>query len=175
MGFDAMTFYRAAKKLRRKGVPIVPEVLQKAIYFLHSSFVPYEAEIGEGTQLGYGGMGVVIHKDARIGKHCLISQQVTIGGRSGLEGAPVIGNYVRIGAGAKILGPITVGDFAAIGANAVVVKDVRRGAVVAGVPAKELRRKPGSGVDLRGGLKVFSGAPAGPGAAREAARARRAR
>src|SRR5262249_14571077 len=175
MGFDAMTFYWTAKKLHRKGVPIVPEVLQKAIYLLHNSFVPYEAEIGEGTQLGYGGMGVVIHKDARIGKHCLISQQVTIGGRSGLEGAPVIGNYVRIGAGAKILGPITIGDFAAIGANAVVVKDVRPGATVAGVPAKELRHKPGSGVDVRGGLKVFSGPPANPDAAGDAVRARRAR
>ncbi len=164
MGFDAMTFYRAAKRLHRRGVPMLPEMLQKAIYLLHNSFVPYEAEIGEGTQLGYGGMGVVIHKDARIGKHCLISQQVTIGGRSGLEGAPVIGSYVRIGAGAKILGPITVGDFAAIGANAVVVKDVRRGAVVAGVPARELQRKPLSGSGLRAGIGLSDppGTEAGP-------------
>jgi serine O-acetyltransferase len=165
MGFDAMTFYRAAKGLHRRGVPMLPEILQKAIYLFHNSFIPYEAEIGEGTQLGYGGMGVVIHKDARIGKHCLISQQVTIGGRSGLEGAPVIGSYVRIGAGAKILGPITIGDFAAIGANAVVVKDVRRGAVVAGVPARELPRKTSSGGELRAELKVLSdatGTGAGP-------------
>ena len=38
-------------------------------------------------------------KAAKVGKNCLISQQVTIGGRSGLEGAPIIGDYVRIGAG----------------------------------------------------------------------------
>src|SRR5262249_58858875 len=92
MGFDGMTFYWTAKKLHRKGVPIVPEVLQKAIYLLHNSFVPYEAEIGEGTQLGYGGMGVVIHKDARIGKHCLISQQVTIGGGAWVGRAPARGH-----------------------------------------------------------------------------------
>jgi serine O-acetyltransferase len=141
MGFDAMTLYRLARKLHSLGVPLVPELLRKAIYHLHNSYVPHQAEIGEGTQLGYGGMGVVIHPEARIGKNCLISQQVTIGGRSGMDGAPNIGNYVRIGAGAKILGPITVGDFAAVGANAVVLKNVRSGAVVAGVPARELHPK----------------------------------
>jgi serine O-acetyltransferase len=104
--------------------------------------VPCDAEIGEGTELGYGGIGVVIHRNTRIGRHCVISQQVTLGGRSGLEGAPLVGNYVRIGAGAKVLGPVHVGDFAVIGANAVVVHDVAPGAVVAGVPAHELRRDP---------------------------------
>ncbi len=137
---DAMTLYRAARRLDQLGVKLVPKVLRKALYYLHNSYVPYEAQIGEGTILGYGGIGVVIHKDSKIGKYCLISQQVTIGGRSGIEGAPVIGDYVRIGAGAKILGAIKIGDFAVVGANAVVVKDVPAASVVAGVPAKEIRR-----------------------------------
>ncbi|HVE82658.1 MAG TPA: serine acetyltransferase [Myxococcales bacterium] len=142
MGVDVMTWYRAGRRLYRLGVPLLPKLARKAIYFLHSSYVPCEAEIGEGTHFGYGGIGVVIHQDARIGRHCLISQQVTVGGRSGVPGAPVIGDYVRIGAGAKILGRVRVGDFAVIGANAVVLKDVAPGAVVAGVPARELRRDP---------------------------------
>ncbi len=54
----------------------------------------------------------------------------------------MIGDYVRIGAGAKILGNIHIGDFAVIGANAVVVKDVAPGAVVGGIPAREIRRDP---------------------------------
>jgi serine O-acetyltransferase len=142
MGLDAMTLYRVAHKLYQRGVPVLPAVLRKAIYFLHNSYIPYEAEIGEGTQLGYGGIGVVIHKATKMGRNCLISQQVTIGGRSGIEGAPVIGDYVRIGAGAKILGNIHIGDFAVIGANAVVLKDVPSATVVAGVPAKVLRQDP---------------------------------
>ena len=141
MGIDAMALYRMARRLYLRGVPVLPAVLRKAIHYLHGSYIPAEAEIGEGTQLGYGGMGIVIHKDARIGRHCLISHQVTIGGRSGIKELPVIGDYVRIGAGAKILGNIRIGDFAVIGANAVVVKDVAPGAVVGGIPARELRRE----------------------------------
>jgi serine O-acetyltransferase len=130
--------------------------LRKLIFYLHSSALPLEVEIGEGTQLGYGGLGVVIHPQAQIGENCLISQQVTIGGRSGMQGAPKIGNYVRIGAGAKILGPITIGDFASVGANAVVLKDVGPGMVVAGVPARELRRKRTSRRSSGPALKVVS-------------------
>jgi len=141
MGVDAMRLYRWAKKLNGMGLPVLPNVLRKATFYLHNSYIPFEAEIGAGTELGYGGIGVVIHKDSKIGRHCLIAQGVTIGGRSGIEGAPAIGNFVRIGAGAKILGNIRIGDFAVIGANAVVVKDVAPGAVMAGVPARELRRQ----------------------------------
>ena len=65
---------------------------------------------------------------------------VIIGGRQGLEGGAQLGDYVRIGAGAKILGPVKIGDFAVVGANAVVTRDVEAGTVVAGVPARELRR-----------------------------------
>ncbi|KFE66665.1 serine O-acetyltransferase [Hyalangium minutum] len=140
MGLDGMTWYRLARRLHLRGVPVLPDVLRKVIYYLHSSHIPYEAEIGEGTALGYGGIGVVIHQNARLGRYCLVSQQVTISGRSGIEGVPVIGDYVRIGAGAKILGNVQVGDFAVIGANAVVLQDVPAGAVVAGVPARVLRQ-----------------------------------
>ena len=53
----------------------------------------------------------------------------------------VIGNDVWIGTGALLVGGITVGDGAVIGAGAVVTKDVAPYAVVAGNPAKELRRR----------------------------------
>lgn len=51
-----------------------------------------------------------------------------------------IGNHVWIGAGATILKGVTIGDNAIVGAGAVVTKDVQAGTVVAGNPAREIKR-----------------------------------
>ncbi len=47
-----------------------------------------------------------------------------------------------IGSGAVVLGGITIGAEALVGAGAVVTRDVEPGAVVAGNPARPLRRAP---------------------------------
>ena len=51
-----------------------------------------------------------------------------------------IGNSVWIGAHATICGGVTIGDDAVIGAGAVVLHDVPENTIVAGVPAKEIRK-----------------------------------
>ncbi len=136
---DALGLYRIARLLHRSGVPLVPRVLRKLTLYLHNSFVPYEAEIGEGTRLGYGGIGIVIHPEAVIGRSVFIGPHVVIGGRSRKAGAPLIDDDVLIGAGAKVLGPIHGGRRAVIGANAVVLSDVPEGAVMVGAPAHQTR------------------------------------
>lgn len=91
-----------------------------------------------GTTLAYGGVGVVIHKDAKIGQNCVIESNVTIGGRNNDPNVPVIGDNVFIGTGARIIGNVHVGDNSIIGANAVVLHDVPERCSVAGVPARIL-------------------------------------
>lgn len=54
--------------------------------------------------------------------------------------APTIGNNVIIGANATIIGGISIGDNSIIGAGAVVVKDVQQNTIVAGNPAKIIRK-----------------------------------
>lgn len=136
---SALFLYRGANRLDKWNVPLVPWVLEKLILLIYRCVVPRRCEIGGGTELGYGGIAVVIHDRARIGRKVMISPCVTIGGRSGVYGVPVIEDDVFIGAGAKILGDIRIGQRAVIGANAVVLESVPDDAVVAGVPARVIR------------------------------------
>jgi serine O-acetyltransferase len=109
------------------------------MYVLFNSSLPASCTIGKGTVLAYGGIGIVIHARTVIGRNCMISQNITIGGKSGWYEVPVIGDNVHISAGARILGPIQIGNNVIIGANAVVVKDVPNNCIVAGVPAKIIK------------------------------------
>lgn len=93
-------------------------------------------KIGGGFSFQHGFATVVSAKE--IGENCRIFQQVTVG-FNGTE-APVIGNNVEITAGAIVIGGIRIGDGACIGAGAVVTHDVADGAVVVGVPAREIHR-----------------------------------
>lgn len=56
------------------------------------------------------------------------------------KGPVIIGKNVWVGRCSTILSGVTIGDNAIIGANSVVNKDVSANAVVAGVPAKVIRR-----------------------------------
>ena len=101
--------------------------------------IPYQADIGKGTILGYQACGIVIHKRCVIGTGCHISQGVTIGGTSGLYEVPVLGENVQVGANAVIIGPVHVGSGSVIGAGAVVTRDIPPRSVAVGVPAKVVK------------------------------------
>ena len=105
---------------------------------LFSASIPPRAIIGEGTRVGYRGIGIVIHERAVVGANCVIAQQVTIGGRSGHEQVPIIEDGCELGAGSRILGPIRLGAGTKVGANAVVIRSTPPGAVVVGVPGRVL-------------------------------------
>jgi chloramphenicol O-acetyltransferase type B len=64
-----------------------------------------------------------------------------IKGHPKTKGDVIIGNDVWIGAGAAILSGVTIGDGAVIGTNAVVAKDVPHYAIVAGNPARIVRKR----------------------------------
>lgn len=138
---NAYKIYRLAHLLHLKKIPILPNILKFFIFLIYNSSVPYQAKIGQGSHFGYGGIGVVIHKKAVIGKNCQIGSNVTVGGRSGHPQVPIIGDDVYLATGSKILGPIIIGNNVTVGANAVVINDVPNDAIVAGVPAKVIRIK----------------------------------
>lgn len=84
---NAIFFYRISRWLYLHHVPFLPKLITLIIFLIYNSKVPYQAEIGKGTRLGYGGVGVIIHSKAKIGSYCSVGQQVTIGG--GIRGIPV--------------------------------------------------------------------------------------
>lgn len=133
----AIKLYRIARALYSKHIPVLPKVFYRLIYFVNNCHLHYQTEVGD-TTLAYGGVGVVIHKNAVIGRNCVIESNVTIGGRNSIPAAPVIGDNDFIGTGARILGDVHVGSNSIIGANAVVLHDVPERCSVAGVPAKIL-------------------------------------
>ena len=75
--------YRLSNKLYKKGYKRISKVLDSLNYYLHNSIIPASCEIGEGTMIAYGGIGIVIHGNSIIGKNCMIGQGITIGGKSG--------------------------------------------------------------------------------------------
>lgn len=136
---NAVLIQQLAHWLYVRHVPLIPQVLKLLIFLLYNSVLDPSTEIGKGSHLAYGGIGVVVHARTRIGRNVTISQGVTIGGRNRSVEVPVIEDDVYLAPGSKILGPITVGFGSVVGANAVVVHDVPPRSIVAGVPARVLR------------------------------------
>ena len=73
-----------------------------------------------------------------IGNDFYVNHLVTIGEINGKR--PTIGNNVSIYTGAIVIGDITIGDNCSIGAGSVVVKSIPSNCVVAGNPAKIIRK-----------------------------------
>ena len=138
---DIYKWYKVERILYLHHIPVFPQIIKGMIRIMWGGVIPYQAEIGEGTVIGYQSRGVVIHKRCVIGKECHISQNVTIGGTSGLYEVPVLGDNVEVGAGASIIGPIRIGNNVTIGAGAVVLDDLPDNCVAVGVPAKVVKIK----------------------------------
>ena len=119
-----------------------------------SMFPPFYTECGKNIYLGKNvfincGCHFQDHGGIYIGDNVLIGSYVVFAtinhgqrpdDRSSNYPLPIhIGNGVWIGSHATILPGVTVGDNAVIAAGAVVNKDVPKGAVVGGVPAKVIK------------------------------------
>ena len=132
---------RLAHRCHRRNFGLAARLLYRIAFFIFNSSVPPEVVIGAGSKFAYGGIGVVINKKAVIGENCVLGQGITIGGRGkDRPGEAVLEDGVYVGAGVRILGPVRIGSYAIIAPNSVVLNDVEAGCIVAGIPARVIRR-----------------------------------
>jgi putative colanic acid biosynthesis acetyltransferase WcaB len=109
------------------------------VHWLMGIELDYKTTVGPGLALQHG-VGLVVHQHAVIGSGCTLRNGVTIGERPPRKGVPSLGDSVDVGVNAVILGPITIGNGTVIGAGSVVIRSIDAGDVVAGNPARLIRR-----------------------------------
>jgi sugar O-acyltransferase (sialic acid O-acetyltransferase NeuD family) len=117
----------------------------QAATLIHPSVIAArKVAIGEGT---YIGAGSILCPNSTIGRHVIVNTRVTVGHDSMLAdfsqacpGAQIngfckIGQGAMIGSNSSILPGKSIGDYAVVGANSQVIRSVKAGSTVNGVPA----------------------------------------
>ena len=105
--------------------------------------IPISTKIGNGFIIHHG-RAIVFNKNVVIGNNVTVKHNTTLGNKEDTDGkdlgSPIIGNNVLIGPHSIIIGPIVVGENVIIGAGSVVIKNIAPDSVVAGNPAKLIRK-----------------------------------
>jgi acetyltransferase EpsM len=135
---------------RKRVVDVLGLPIERYVTVIHprATVSPY-AEVLHGAMIL---AGAVIGPQAVVGSHSIINHSSSID-HHGVVGAFVhvgpgchaggsvrIGSGVFLGIGVSVVPSVTVGDWAVVGAGSVVLHDVLESTIVAGVPARELRK-----------------------------------
>lgn len=114
-----------------------------------TSLLPRVFELGKGSYLGPRcaigtqsrfGEFVLINRCCSIGHHASFGNFVSIGPGVVIAGMSKIGKGSMIGTGAVIVPEITIGENAVVAAGSVVTRDVQDHCMVAGNPARIVRK-----------------------------------
>lgn len=124
--------------IRLIGLPI--RILYRIIVeWLLCVELPDKTKVGRGLRI-YHGQGLVVNSKTIIGDYVTLRQNTTIGNKSTNGNCPVISDFVDIGANCVIIGDINIQEKSIIGAGSVVINDVLPLTVVAGNPARMIKK-----------------------------------
>lgn len=86
------------------------------------------------------GENVIVNTGAIVEHDCVVGDHVHVATGARLGGGVYVGEGTHVGLGASVSHGVRIGAGSVVGAGAVVVDDVEDGVIVAGVPARMLRR-----------------------------------
>ena len=114
--------------------------VEKNAVIMMGAILNIGAVVGEGTMID---MGAVLGGRATVGKHCHIGAGTVLAGVVEPASATpvVVEDNVLIGANAVVIEGCRIGHDAVVAAGAVVIGDVEPNTVVAGCPARVIKRK----------------------------------
>ena len=139
---NALSRRRAFEMAKANGFQLVSAVHPKSI-------IASSVDIGEGPTVMAGavinaaarlGDDVIVNSGAIVEHDCVIGDHAHVATGSRLASGVHVGDGALVGVGASVRQLISIGRNAIIGAGAAVVSDVADDTVVAGVPARVLRR-----------------------------------
>jgi len=114
-----------------------------------TAFVAADARLGEGSQVlaqtavcveAVLGRACIVNTGATVDHECRLGDGVHVCPGAHLAGCVTVADLATVGTGATVLPRVSIGRGAVVGAGAVVVEDVPAGVVVAGNPARIIRK-----------------------------------
>lgn len=127
------------KYLKELGFSTFPTLVSR------SAWISQKVNVGEGTIIYPGstinyntniGRFVIMNMNCAIGHDCIINDYTSLSPGVNLGGYTYVGKQSEVGIGASTLQFINIEDKSIIGGNCVVVKNVKSGTTVKGVPGK---------------------------------------
>lgn len=133
--YRIVCWIKQCKTLKYSIGPLAYLLLQHLEY-KYGVFLNTNIHIGKGLYIEHG--GCVYLNAEYIGDNFSVFHEVTLGVSPG-KGKPKVGDNVTVYMGAKVIGPVILDDNCVVGANSVVTKNVEKGQIVAGVPARPIK------------------------------------
>lgn len=138
-GYRFIVLYRKIEYTNCKFLKFLYKIFLKKIKTKYGLRISNSMHIGDGFHIIHTG-GIIINENTILGENVKIRQNTTIGNNGITDKCPIIGNNVEIGAHVCIIGDINIGNNVIIGAGSIVVKDVPDDVIVAGNPAKVIKK-----------------------------------
>ena len=138
-GFLGLATYRAANCLWKNDRHTMALFFQNRASEVFGIDIHPAANIAGGVMMDHA-TGIVIGETSKIESEVSIFQGVTLGGTGNETGKrhPDVKKGATIYASSTILGNIEIGEGSTVAAGSLVLKSVKAGITVAGIPAKEL-------------------------------------